>query len=707
MLSQSGPNGLHPVRDVRVKQAPPSINRRHFVRGLFASAAAIAMPGIAAPAFAAGPTAVAAVRAAVSGDFLGGGSLAANSGDQAAIKLVELLYLRDHGKDVGFQRIRDFQAAAPKWPLTDTLNKRAEQALFAHVENPSLVIDYFNTRKPNAAEGHAALARAYFASGDTDAARAALRRAWADTSMDSSTEASILSEFKGQLSPSDHKKRLDQLLFAQQPGAAMRQARRMGGSALAIAQAGENILRGNDHAYTSLPAALRAESCLRYLVARCYRKQEKWEKSRNILLQMGAKDGDAAAIWEERRTIARHSIGPNHPGTWDEAYKLVSRHGLTKGIELVDAEFMSGWIALRYLRDPGTALAHFSRVRNAAESRTELARADYWTGRAQLALGDKPAATQAFRSAAKLTTVYYGQLAREQLGLGNKPEEITPGAASAAAQASVEKDEVVRAMLLMHQASGSSSLPMFLWSLANRFNSVDEMNAVAAITHRLGGTFLSLKLAKAAGQADIDIDSWSYPTKGLPAWRSIGKPIERAMVFALSRQESEFNPNAGSRVGAQGLMQLMPGTARLVAKQYRLPYKPASLKDPNYNVQLGAAHLADLVSDFGGSYVLTLVAYNAGPRRAREWTAEFGDIRGGTVDPIDWVESIPFNETRQYVQKVLQNLHVYRSRLAPETVRSMTADLKRGTPSELATSSTAPVAEQNCSGITSLLKGCN
>jgi soluble lytic murein transglycosylase len=178
------------------------------------------------------------------------------------------------------------------------------------------------------------------------------------------------------------------------------------------------------------------------------------------------------------------------------------------------------------------------------------------------------------------------------------------------------------------------------------------------------------------------------------------------MVFALARQESEFNPNAGSRVGAQGLMQLMPSTARLVARQYRLPYNASGLKDPSYNVQLGAAHLADLVDDFGGSYVLTLVAYNAGPRRAREWTDEFGDIRGGQVDPVDWVESIPFNETRQYVQKVLQNLHIYRSRLAPDSVRPMTADLKRGTPSDVATSSTSRAADA-CSGITSILKGCN
>jgi soluble lytic murein transglycosylase len=224
---------------------------------------------------------------------------------------------------------------------------------------------------------------------------------------------------------------------------------------------------------------------------------------------------------------------------------------------------------------------------------------------------------------------------------------------------------------------------------------------------------MALRLAKAAAQRNFDIDAWGYPTKALPSWTSIGSPVERSLVYGLSRQESEFDPKAGSKVGAQGLMQLMPGTARLIAKQYRLSYAPAKLMgDPAYNVKLGAAHLADLVNDYNGSYVLTLVAYNAGPRRVREWVAEYGDPRGGKVDPIDWVESIPFQETRQYVQKVLQNVHVYRSRLAPETVRPMTADLLRGAPQAIAIAASqeeAAAAVAPCEGgsIGALIATCD
>jgi soluble lytic murein transglycosylase len=297
------------------------------------------------------------------------------------------------------------------------------------------------------------------------------------------------------------------------------------------------------------------------------------------------------------------------------------------------------------------------------------------------------------------------------VGLGKKPQEINTETSSPAAIAAVNNDEVVRAFRIMSQAGTKNQLNIFLWSLANRFDSEEQLNAVAGIIHDTAGTSWALRYAKACGQRQVDLDDWAYPVRGLPQWRQIGKPVEKALVFALSRQESEFDPNAGSSVGAQGLMQLMPGTAHLIAKQYRIPFAVGKLKsDPTYNVELGAAHLADLVESFGGSYVLTLVGYNAGPRRAKEWVQAFGDLRGAQVDPIDWVECIPFHETRQYVQKVLQNVQIYRSRLAPETVRPMTADLARGTPEDVSSvASTTPLSSGGCQGssIAALAENCN
>ncbi len=693
------------------------LNRRGVLKGLVTASALALVPfvSVSREAEAANPMAIAAVKEALRGNFSDAGAFAERSGDQAAIKLVELLYLKDHGKDVGFQRVRDFQAAAPKWPLSETLKKRAEQALLQNPEAPQSVISYFDDNEAMTAEGHAALARAYYQLGQNDKAKAALRRAWMKTDMEADVEKRIASEFGSQLTPGDHKARLGRLIYSQQPAAAVRHAKRLGADQQKVAQVAQLLLRGAGGAegsYSALPGSLRNELPLRYALARLYRKQEKFGKARSILLaapSTAAELGDPSAWYDERRIIARRSIGPYNKDTWKAAYQIASRHGITSGEDLPDAEFLAGWIALRYGGNTDAAQQHFSRLSEAATSRTDKARANYWLGRTYVAAGDKGTATKYFKSAAQHSTIYYGQLAREYVGLGGVPEEIAGEGSSAAARSRVDNDEVIRALRLMHQASGKANLHMFLYSIASRFKSVDEMNAAANIVHGMGGTFMALKLAKAAGQFKVDIDSWAYPVRGLPNWAQIGKPVEKALVFGLSRQESEFNPDAGSRVGAQGLMQLMPGTAKLVARQYRVPYAQAKLKgDPAYNVKLGAAHLADLVSKYNGSYVLTLVAYNAGPRRAKEWVEQFGDLRSGQVDPVDWVENIPFQETRQYVQKVLQNVHIYRSRLAPKTVRPMTADLKRGTPSDVNVASISAPEEKECgSALTSFLTGCD
>jgi soluble lytic murein transglycosylase len=695
------------------------LNRRRFLSGLCAASTLAIVPfaTLSNQAEAANPMAVAAVKEALRGNFTDAGAFAQRSGDDAAVKLVELLYLRDHGKNVGFQRIRAFQEAAPKWPLSETMRKRAEQTLFQNPEDPGMVTSYFQSNDPLTAEGHAANARALYQLGSSDAAKRALRMAWMRTDMEGDVEKRIASEFGSQLSSTDHRIRLARLIYAQQPSAAIRHSKRLGGDQQKMAQVAQQLLRGAggaERAYNGLPASLRNELPLRYALARLYRKQEKFGKARSILAaapSTAVELIDPSAWYDERRIIARRSIGPYNKDTWSSAYKIASRHGITSGDDLVDAEFLAGWIALRYLKDTNAAKSHFARMLDKAETRTDKARGGYWLGRTYLAAGDKGSASKYFKSAAQYSTIYYGQLAREYIGLGGVPEEINGGEPSTAARARVEKDEVVRALRLMHAAAGKEHISMFLFSLASRFKSVDDMNAVADIVYKMSNTTMALKLAKLAGQFKVDIDSWGYPVRGLPNWSQIGKPVEKSMVFALSRQESEFNPKAGSRVGAQGLMQLMPGTARLVARQYRLPYAQSKLTgDPAYNVKLGAAHLADLVSDYNGSYVLTLVAYNAGPRRAKEWTAQFGDIRSGQVDPVDWVENIPFQETRQYVQKVLQNLHVYRSRLAPKTVKPMTADLRRGTPADINVASVSKIdevaADECTSELTSFLGGC-
>ncbi|WP_119274314.1 transglycosylase SLT domain-containing protein [Taklimakanibacter deserti] len=674
----------------------------------------LSQPVLAAPQVS--RSAVSAADAAFKGNYSDAGALAQRSGDPAAAKLVELIYLRNNWKEAGYRRIMAFLDAAPQWPSSETLLKRAEQSLYVSRAPAQTVLAHFEKRKPLTAEGTLALARAQLETGNTDAARRSVRRVWLNETLDAATERQIGNEFGSLITSDDRRERLWRLVYKQETNAAIRMAKSLPRDYQAAAKVAQSLIRGVGGAekqYQSLSGAMKQQLGVRYALARYYRRTNKPDKAAQILLNVPADHaviGDGEAWWVERRLIARMLLDPRRPATGKTAYQLARANGFSDGEFLAEGEFLAGWIALRFLKDEKTALKHFSKLQAGVETRTDGARAAYWIGRSYAALGDKANAKAAYRDAAQVPTVYYGQLAREELGLGGQAITITGGQPSAGAQARVDDDEVMRAFQMVAETGRSRELNMFLWSLSARFKNSDEMSAAARNISTAGGPSTAVRFAKLAGQKGVDIDYWAYPTKAMPDWRQIGPPVERALVYGLSRQESEFDPKAGSPVGAQGLMQLMPGTAKLVAKQYGLPYAPAKLTaDPAYNVRLGAAHLGDLIQEFNGSYILTLAAYNAGPGRSRDWVEEHGDPRSGHVDPIDWVEMIPFTETRNYVQKVMQNVHVYRSRISPKTMHPMTADLSRGSPGAITLANSAEAGSASCSGsnIVELITGCD
>ena len=684
--------------------------------GSTALAATIAMspPVIAAPQVSG--TAVSAVDAAFNGKYEDAGALAQQSGDPVAVKLVEFIYLRNNWREAGYSRIMAFLNAAPQWPLSETLLKRAEQSLYIGRASAETVLNHFEKRTPLSPEGTLALARAQMAIGNVEAARKSVRQVWLEETLDAGMEKQIASEFGVLLTADDRKARMWRLVYKQETNAAIRASKSLSGDYQKAAKVAQALIRGTGGAekqYQALSGAMKQQLGMRYALARYYRKANKESKAAQILLDIPSDHaviGDGEAWWVERRLVARMLLDPRRPATAKTAYQLARAHGFSDGEYFAEGEFLAGWLALRFLKDEKAALKHFTRLQAGVTTRTDMARAAYWIGRSYEALGDKANAKAAYRDAAQVPTVYYGQLAREELGVAGQAISISGGQPSAAAQTRVDNDPVMRAFQMVAQTGRTRDLNIFLWSLSSRFKSSDEMSAVARNMSSAAGPAIAVRLAKLAGQKGIDIDYWGYPTKAMPDWRQIGPPVERALVYGLSRQESEFDPKAGSSVGAQGLMQLMPGTAKLVAKQYGVSYAPGKLtSDPAYNVRLGAAHLGDLINEFGGSYVLTLAAYNAGPRRSREWVEAHGDPRSGNVDPIDWVEMIPFTETRNYVQKVMQNVHVYRSRIAPKTMHAMTADLRRGSPGAIAVANSTEPGSANCAGanIVELITGCD
>lgn len=382
------------------------------------------------------------------------------------------------------------------------------------------------------------------------------------------------------------------------------------------------------------------------------------------------------AIWaDRRRRLARRAA---RYGRTERAYLLASQHYLTPedGYAYADCEWIAGWVALRRMNDPTRALIHFNRFAAAVETPISLGRAGYWQGRAYQALGDSTAATAAFARASVHQTSFYGQLAAAEIGTPPNLVIAMQTLPDWRTNAALQSDDVEAAVIL-HFADEDGLAFQFFTHLGQNLNSTRDVAALADLALHIGQTHFAVRIAKHAARRGTILMPAYYPVTELSGYAS---KVEPALAMAIARQETELNPRAISPVGARGLMQLMPRTAKKVAKWIGEPYSKARLtEDWQYNARLGQSYLAEQIATFGGSYVMAAAAYNAGPHRVDKWIGDFGDPRLPGIDIIDWIETIPFRETRNYVQRVIEALYVYRSRLSgaagPMTILD---DLNRG-----------------------------
>jgi len=344
----------------------------------------------------------------------------------------------------------------------------------------------------------------------------------------------------------------------------------------------------------------------------------------------------------------------------------------------VDQQFTAGWIALRFLNDPTGALAHFAKIAQGTSNPIALARSGYWQGRAAEALGRKDEAHTHFEEAARYSTAYYGQIARARLGHKDIVLRAVPQPPPERRD-ELSRLEVVRALELLYAIDERDLIAGALADLGERSSDTVALAAIAEVAaHHNDGRAMAL-LGKAALGRGLALEHYAFPTVGIPEYRAIGPAVEPAVIYAIARQESTFNPKTLSSARAMGLMQVTPAAARYVTGKFHAPYDERRLmSDQAYNVQLGAAELGELLVDYRGSYILAFVGYNAGRGRVKEWIAKHGDPRDPKVDPIDWVERIPISETRNYVERVLENLQVYRVRFGGGSKLLIEADLRRG-----------------------------
>ena len=523
-----------------------------------------------------------------------------------------------------------------------------------------------------------ALAAAYQQTGRTTDAQALIRHWWRTQIFEADVQRSMLTRFGAFLTVDDHIKRADTLLYGTQGPAAHDMLALLPMSEQTVAQA-RMALRSNARGAMSLadsapPSAVQdpglAVERARYLHA------QDLDSSALALVprfpQTMPCDEAASRVWTLRKQLINYALKNSD---YRSAYTLADKSGLAAGVDYTEAEFYAGWLALSKLHQPAVADAHFANIERASSTPISQARALYWRGRAAEAQGDQVQAMTFFAQGARHYTTFYGQLAAEKAGLQqiNIGRDPVPGTAAAAR---FEGRDVIRATRILAGLDDHDLYRAFVLAAAETMPTPEEYVLLVDLARNNGDQDLSMRVVRAAAQHDIILPERGYPVRTTALFPGSG---ESAIVFSLTRQESNFDPILRSNVGARGMMQLMPGTAEALARKMGEAYRPGMLDDPDYNMRLGSYYIGSMIDDFRGSYVLATAAYNAGPGRPAEWVGYCGDPRSANVDPVDFIECIPFSETRNYVMRVMEAAEVYRARLnGGRTTLRLAADLKRG-----------------------------
>ena len=617
--------------------------------------------------------AVAAVTAARNGDWAKAYAQAAQSRDDVAAKVVRWLDYTRASPGGRFAEIADFIEHNPDWPLQKILRRRAEEALAS--ESDDAAAKWFARHPPISGAGAARAAEILLQQGKREAGAAALRAAWIEGDFTAAEEQALLARFAAMLRPEDQQQRLNRLLWHGEFDAARRMLplvpadyRLLAEARLALAASAADAGR----AVAKVPAALHADPGLAFDEAKWWHKNNNDGAAAQLLLAHSDNPVRPAAWWRERLLVARALLAA---GNSDTAYQLVQQQAAIDDNDYSEAEFLCGYIALRFRKDPALAFDHFAHILGRATSPYEKARAAYWGGRAAEAEKKPALATKWCAAGAENMATFYGQLAAHRLGKDAPPHPVPEPRPTAAEQAQFGARELVRAAALFLDAGDRVHAGKFLMALAEAAKTPLDFSMLASLAERHGRVDLAIAVARRAIDAGMPLMMHGYPVTTLPG----GGTAERPLLLAIVRQESAFAPDAMSSVGARGLMQLMPATAAGIAHKLQLQYSLARLTaDGVYNLTLGRSYLEQLLDDFGGSYALAIAAYNAGPGRVRQWLHEFGDPRGPGIGMVDWIEMIPFNETRAYVQRVLENLQIYRGQDAGNPAAfSLVADLAR------------------------------
>ncbi|MBX9945236.1 MAG: lytic transglycosylase domain-containing protein, partial [Reyranella sp.] len=591
-------------------------------------------------------------------------AMVANFRNPLLTRTIEWSILRSAPKaDAGFAATWQFLRDSPDWPEPEVLRRQAEERLGPDTPAGE-AFRYFTAFPPLTSTGHLRRLEAAASASPNDVAKFA-RDSWQNATFRPADETEFLNRYGHLLSGPDYIARFDRILREGRPQVARELLAKLPPDYQPVAEARlamatraadvPTVLRG-------VPAARLNEPTLRLERAQWARRTGNLDEAKSVMAGPPANlpanlAANQADSWSnERIQLARDLLAANRAA---DAYAVAAAHGLTRGAAFADAEFLAGWIALRHLKKPADGQKHFQTLYDGVSTAISKSRAAYWLGRSHETAGRAKDANEWYGRAAGFGQTFYGQLAARKLPGGAAQLPSDP-AASAADRQTLGGRELVTVARYLGQAGDSDRARLFLLRLARMVTAPGETALLAQLAVELRRPDVALTIARRGVENGVTLFDAAFPVVDLGATGS----IERALALALTRQESSFNAAAVSTSGALGLMQLLPGTARDVAGRAGVPFVQDKLtRDPAYNVQLGSQYMAEMLQRFGGSYEIALAAYNAGPNRVARWLETIGDPRAGRIDMVDWIEMIPFRETRNYVQRVMEGVGVYRDRL--------------------------------------------
>jgi len=596
-----------------------------------------------------------------------------NAKDKSIYNFIQWRHLLTTGNQATFYDYMTFIQNNKHYPRISRIKYLAEQKISTDKISPKKIINWFGVDEPLSGYGMLVLGESFIQTGDSEKGIALIKRGWITAELSRASMKSLSKKYRKYLDSKDYINRADYLAWENKYWDLKRMLPYLPKDYQLLYTARQILMSksyGVDQAIKNVPQKFKNDAGLNHDRLKWRRKRGRIDSSLEILSSI--KNNKDYLVrpdkwWVERAIMSRALIYKNK---YETAYKVASQHSLDKGSEFAEAEWLSGWIALSFLNDPILAVDHFNNFYQNVSYPISLARGAYWLGRSYEKIGDKRQSEDWYREATKYLTTYYGQLAFLKINPSQNFELEE--------QADVEDDyrkyfynkELVKITHLLNELNKDKYTKNILRHLANDNIASGSEILAAELATNISRYDFAIQVSKLASYEKRFHNTFNYPIISVPQYVNGRKIPETAFILSLIRQESEFDMRANSHVGAQGLMQIMPYTAKLVAKQAKLPYSKSRLtSDPEYNINLGSHYIAGLILQYDGAYPFATAAYNAGPKRVKHWKKINKDPQKKQIDFVDWVELIPFKETRNYVQRVMENYNVYRYILEKKPIK--------------------------------------